>query len=31
MYDNEIEEFFSDALEGMLQSGRLLPPGEEKK
>ncbi len=31
MYDNEVEEFFSDALEGMLQSGRLLLPWEEKK
>jgi len=29
MYDQEIEEFFSDAFEGMLQSGRLLPPWEK--
>lgn len=28
MYDGEIEEFFSDALEGMLQSGRLMPEVE---
>jgi len=31
MSDEEISEYFSDCLEGMLQSGRLLPPWEEKK
>jgi len=30
MYDNEIEEVLSDCLEGMLQSGRLLPPWEKE-
>lgn len=31
MSDEEIGEYFSDCLEGMLQSGCLLPPWEEKK
>ena len=30
MYDNEIEEVLSGALEGMLQAGRLLPPWEKE-
>jgi len=29
MYDKELEELFTDALEGMLQAGRLLPPWEK--
>jgi len=29
MYDSEIEEVLSDALEAMLQAGRLLPPWEK--
>ena len=31
MSDEEISEYFSDCLEGMPQSGRSLPPWEEKK
>ena len=31
MSDEEVSDYFSDCLEGMLQSGRLLPPWEEKK
>ena len=30
MSDEEVSEHFSDCLEGMLQSGRLLPPWEKK-